>query len=66
MRKEYTSQGYKDGDFEKSEAIKEKFSELHDLIEATAPANRYRSIAITDIEKASMVVTKSFTHNEEK
>jgi len=44
---------------EKGNAVKRAFRDLHTLIEAMCPGGRARSVALTNLEQASMWAVKS-------
>lgn len=49
---------------EKIRAIREGYSAIHALIEATCPASRERSIALTEIETSAMWAIKALVCND--
>lgn len=44
--------------------LREAYSSLHDLIEATAPYTRERSVALTELETSAMWAIKSVVIND--
>ncbi len=52
-------------DEEASNRIREIFDVLEAAINKEVPYNRYRSVAFTDLEKASCMLTRAFTHGQD-
>ena len=46
--------------------LREAFSQLHDLIESTAPASREKSVALTNLETTAMWAIKAVVCNDPK
>lgn len=49
---------------EKITRLRKAFSEIHDLIEAEAPASRERSVALTNLETTAMWAIKAVVTND--
>lgn len=49
---------------ERIQVLRGAFSELHDLIEATAPISRERAVALTELETAAMWAIKAVVVND--
>jgi hypothetical protein len=49
---------------EKIARLRKAFSDLHDLIEATAPQSREKSVAFTNLEQAAMWAIKAVVCND--
>ena len=49
---------------EKIRILREAFSDVYDVIDQTCGANRERSIALTELEKAAMFAIKAVVFND--
>jgi len=49
---------------EKIAKLRKAFSDLHDLIEETAPASREKSVALTNLETTAMWAIKAVVCND--
>jgi hypothetical protein len=47
-------------------ALASRFAQLAEDIEMVCPENRYRSVALTNLEQGCMWATKSISHKEVK
>ena len=65
MKKTYAYHKPSDAGLETIRKLRERFSILHDAIEATCPPpSRERSIALTELETAAMWAIKSVVCND--
>jgi len=64
MKKTYAYHKPSEESLAKITRLREAFSDLHDLIEAVAPASRESSVAITELETSAMWAIKSVVSND--
>lgn len=64
MIKTYAHHVPSDSGIEKIAALRKAFSELHALIETTAPQSRERSVALTNLETTAMWAIKAIVCND--
>lgn len=64
MRKSYAYHKPSEAGIEKIRVLREAFSQLHDLIESTAPVSRERAVALTKLETTAMWAIKSVVCND--
>ena len=66
IKERFLSRGMGEVDLGKSETIRNYFGLLAAEIEEQLPDNRYRSVALTNLEQASMWATRSLSHKDVK
>ena len=64
MKKTYAYHKPSASGISKIAALREAFSQLHDLIEATAPSSREKSVALTNLETTAMWAIKAVVCND--
>jgi hypothetical protein len=64
MRKTYAYHRPSADGIEKIAKLRNAFSELHDLVDATCPEGRERSVALTSLEGAAMWAIKAVVCND--
>lgn len=64
MKKTYAYHKPSIDGIEKIRVLREAFSELHDLIETTAPQSREKSVALTNLETTAMWAIKAIVCND--
>jgi hypothetical protein len=64
LRKSYAYHKPSEAGIEKIRVLREAFSQLHDLIESTAPVSRERAVALTKLETTAMWAIKSVVCND--
>jgi len=63
MRKVYEQHNPSKEALERINYLRQAFSDMHDLIEASTPDCRERSIAFTNLEQAAMWAIKAVAHS---
>jgi len=66
MNKTYAFHKPSSDGLDKIKAFRKAFSDLHDLIEATAPASREKSVAFTQLETTAMWAIKAVVCNDKE
>ncbi len=66
MKKTYAYHKPSEDGLDKIRQLREAFSTLHDLIEATAPQSREKSVALTNLETTAMWAIKAVVCNDPK
>lgn len=64
MKKTYAYHKPSQDGLDKIRGLREAFSVLHDLIEATAPNSREKSVALTHLETTAMWAIKAVVCND--
>lgn len=64
MKKTYAYHKPSTAGIEKIATLRRAFSDLHDLIEATAPASREKSVVLTNLETTAMWAIKAVVCND--
>lgn len=64
MKKTYAHHRPSDSGVSRIRELREAFSRLHELVEATAPASRERSVALTELETSAMWAIKAVVVND--
>lgn len=64
MKKTYAYHKPSNNGLEKIRLLREKFSDLHDFIEAVCPASREKSVALTNLETTAMWAIKAVVCND--
>jgi hypothetical protein len=64
MKKTFAYHKPSSAGLEKINELREAFSDLHDIIEATCPPSRERSVALTELETTAMWAIKAVVCND--
>lgn len=64
MKKTYAYHKPSEAGLQKIKELREAFSQLHDMIEKTAPPSRERSVALTELETTAMWAIKAVVCND--
>lgn len=66
MKKTYAYHKPSQEGLDKITTLRKAFSDLHDLIEGTAPQSREKSVALTNLETTAMWAIKAVVCNDPK